>query len=78
MGTNVWVKTKTTKTLFLIYVTSFEYEIQIQKAQKAKIQQRKSPVKSQPREGNRAVRQAGQYETIESAQVEEGLRQETE
>lgn len=48
MGTNVWVKTKTTETLFLIYVTSFEYEIQIQKAQKAKIQQRKSPVKSRP------------------------------
>lgn len=38
MGTNVWVKTKTTKTLFLIYVTSFEYEIQIQKAQEKAFQ----------------------------------------
>ncbi len=46
---------------------SNSHEIQQEKAQKAKVQQPKIPPQSRPREGNRAVRQAGQHEAVESA-----------
>jgi hypothetical protein len=42
-------------------------EIQKEKEQKAPIQQHKSFAQGRPREGDRAVRQAGQYAAFESA-----------
>ena len=59
--------------LVLTYKRFIANEIKIFKKQKATVQQRKSPSQSRPREGNRAVRQAGQYAAIEGAQVKEGL-----
>ena len=56
--------------LFLLYyrIILCVDEIKIQeKAQKAKIQQRKIPPQSRPREGNQAIRQAGQHEAVEGA-----------
>ncbi len=49
-------------------------EIKIQKAQKAKVQQRKILAQGLPLEGNRTVRQANQHVPVEGAQAEKGLR----
>ncbi len=57
--------------LFLLYYRIIlcvdEIKIPKEKAQKAKIQQRKIPSQSRPRERNRTVRQAGEYAAVEGA-----------
>ena len=55
-----------------------QYEIQTQKVEEKAIQQLEILAQSRPREGNRAVRQANQFASVEGTQVEKGLRQEAE